>query len=43
MPVDDNDNNVSGTLVLIEALRDAGVRTIVFSSSASLPRKQRRP
>ena len=36
MPVDYYDNNVSGTLVLIEAMRDAGVRTIVFSSSATV-------
>ncbi len=30
------DNNVSGTIVLAEAMRDAGVRTIVFSSSATV-------
>lgn len=36
MPVEYYDNNVSGTIVLIEAMRDAGVRTIVFSSSATV-------
>ena len=35
-PIEYYDNNVSGTLVLIEAMRDAGVRTIVFSSSATV-------
>jgi UDP-glucose 4-epimerase len=30
------DHNVHGTLVLLEALRDAGVRTLVFSSSATV-------
>jgi len=35
-PVEYYDNNVSGTIVLIEAMRDAGVRTIVFSSSATV-------
>jgi UDP-glucose 4-epimerase len=30
------DNNVHGTLVLLEAMRDAGVRTLVFSSSATV-------
>jgi UDP-glucose 4-epimerase len=36
MPVDYYDNNVSGTIVLIEAMLDAGVHTIVFSSSATV-------
>ncbi len=36
MPVEYYDNNVSGTLILIEAMRDAGVRTFVFSSSATV-------
>ena len=36
MPIEYYDNNVNGTLVLIEAMRDAGVRTIVFSSSATV-------
>jgi UDP-glucose 4-epimerase len=35
-PLEYYDNNVCGTLVLIEAMRDAGVRTIVFSSSATV-------
>lgn len=35
-PIEYYDNNVSGTIVLIEAMRDAGVRTIVFSSSATV-------
>ncbi len=30
------DNNVSGTLVLLQALRDAGVKRFVFSSSATV-------
>jgi UDP-glucose 4-epimerase len=30
------DNNVHGTLVLLEAMRDAGVRNMVFSSSATV-------
>jgi len=30
------DNNVHGTLVLLEAMREAGVRTLVFSSSATV-------
>ncbi len=30
------DNNVHGTLVLLEAMRGAGVRTLVFSSSATV-------
>jgi UDP-glucose 4-epimerase len=36
MPLDYYDNNVSGTVVLLEAMRDAGVRTFVFSSSATV-------
>lgn len=36
MPVEYYDNNVSGTVVLIEAMQDAGVRTMVFSSSATV-------
>lgn len=35
-PIEYYDNNVVGTLVLIEAMRDAGVKTIVFSSSATV-------
>ena len=35
-PLSYYDNNVHGTLVLIEAMRDAGVRTLVFSSSATV-------
>jgi UDP-glucose 4-epimerase len=30
------DSNVAGTLCLLEAMRDAGVRTLVFSSSATV-------
>ncbi|STQ45690.1 UDP-glucose 4-epimerase [Ewingella americana] len=30
------DNNVSGTLVLVEAMRDAGVKNLIFSSSATV-------
>jgi len=30
------DNNVQGTLVLLAAMREAGVRTLVFSSSATV-------
>lgn len=36
MPLEYYDNNVSGTIVLAEAMRDAGVRTMVFSSSATV-------
>jgi len=35
-PLEYYDNNVSGTLVLLAAMRRAGVRTIVFSSSATV-------
>jgi UDP-glucose 4-epimerase len=35
-PIEYYDNNVVGTLVLVEAMRDAGVKTIVFSSSATV-------
>ncbi|MCU0262480.1 MAG: UDP-glucose 4-epimerase GalE [Candidatus Nanopelagicales bacterium] len=35
-PVEYYDNNVHGSLVLVEAMRDAGVRNIVFSSSATV-------
>ncbi|MGA9572526.1 MAG: SDR family NAD(P)-dependent oxidoreductase, partial [Lysobacterales bacterium] len=33
-PLEYYDNNVGGTLVLLEAMRQAGVTTMVFSSSA---------
>jgi len=36
LPLAYYDNNVHGTLVLLEAMRDAGVRTLVFSSSATV-------
>ncbi|WP_343736707.1 UDP-glucose 4-epimerase GalE [Achromobacter sp.] len=36
MPLAYYDNNVTGTLVLLEAMRRAGVGTIVFSSSATV-------
>ena len=35
-PVEYYDNNIGGTLTLIEAMRDAGVKNIVFSSSATV-------
>ena len=35
-PLDYYDNNVAGTLVLLQAMHDAGVRTVVFSSSATV-------
>jgi len=35
-PLEYYDNNVSGTLALLAAMRRAGVRTIVFSSSATV-------
>lgn len=35
-PLEYYDNNVSGTLVLVAAMREAGVKSIVFSSSATV-------
>ena len=35
-PVEYYDNNVAGSIVLFEAMRDAGVKTLVFSSSATV-------
>lgn len=35
-PLDYYDNNVNGTLTLLQAMRTAGVRTLVFSSSATV-------
>ncbi|QIA65289.1 UDP-glucose 4-epimerase GalE [Vibrio astriarenae] len=35
-PLEYYDNNVNGTLVLVDAMRDAGVNSIVFSSSATV-------
>ncbi|MCW1958194.1 MAG: UDP-glucose 4-epimerase GalE [Mycobacterium sp.] len=35
-PIEYYDDNVGGTIVLVEAMQDAGVRTIVFSSSATV-------
>jgi UDP-glucose-4-epimerase GalE len=35
-PLDYYDNNVTGTLALIDAMRDAGVRRLVFSSSCAV-------
>jgi UDP-glucose 4-epimerase len=35
-PIEYYDNNVGGTVVLLAAMRDAGVRTFVFSSSATV-------
>lgn len=36
-PLEYYDNNVGGTLILLLAMRTAGVRQIVFSSSATVP------
>jgi UDP-glucose 4-epimerase len=36
IPLDYYDNNVNGTLTLCRAMGDAGVRTLVFSSSATV-------
>ena len=35
-PLEYYDNNVSGTLVLLQAMRRAGVKTLLFSSSATV-------
>jgi UDP-glucose 4-epimerase len=35
-PIEYYDNNVSGSITLFEAMRDAGVKTLVFSSSATV-------
>ncbi|MCK8079533.1 UDP-glucose 4-epimerase GalE [Vibrio sp. 1CM24A] len=35
-PLEYYDNNVNGTLVLVDSMRDAGVKTLVFSSSATV-------
>ncbi len=35
-PLEYYDNNVNGTLVLVAAMREAGVKSIVFSSSATV-------
>lgn len=35
-PLEYYDNNVAGSVTLFEAMRDAGVRTLVFSSSATV-------
>lgn len=35
-PIEYYDNNVSGTLVLVESMRRAGVKSIIFSSSATV-------
>ncbi len=35
-PLEYYENNISGTLTLLEAMRDANVKTIVFSSSATV-------
>ena len=35
-PLEYYDNNIYGTLVLLEAMRDAGCKSIVFSSSATV-------
>jgi len=36
MPLSYYDNNVSGSLILIECMAEAGIRTMVFSSSATV-------
>lgn len=35
-PLEYYDNNVNGTLVLVDAMREAGVKSLVFSSSATV-------
>lgn len=35
-PLDYFDNNIGGTIVLLQAMKDAGVRRLVFSSSATV-------
>ncbi|MGL6260802.1 UDP-glucose 4-epimerase GalE [Vibrio sp. WXL103] len=35
-PLEYYDNNVNGTLVLVDAMRESGVKSIVFSSSATV-------
>jgi UDP-glucose 4-epimerase len=35
-PIEYYDNNVSGSVTLFEAMRDSGVKTLVFSSSATV-------
>ncbi|WP_244756048.1 SDR family NAD(P)-dependent oxidoreductase, partial [Pseudoxanthomonas helianthi] len=35
-PLDYFDNNIGGTIVLLQAMRDANVRRLVFSSSATV-------
>ena len=35
-PLEYYDNNVNGTLVLVSAMREAGVKSLVFSSSATV-------
>merc|ERR1711991_426055 len=35
-PLEYYDNNVNGTLVLVDAMREANVKTLVFSSSATV-------
>ncbi|WP_407330934.1 UDP-glucose 4-epimerase GalE [Enterovibrio sp. 27052020O] len=35
-PLEYYDNNVNGTLVLVDAMREAGVKSIIFSSSATV-------
>ena len=36
MPIEYYENNISGTLVLVQAMRDHGVKNIIFSSSATV-------
>ncbi|MBI6511107.1 MULTISPECIES: UDP-glucose 4-epimerase GalE [Proteus] len=35
-PIEYYDNNVNGTLVLVRCMRDAGVKSLIFSSSATV-------
>ena len=35
-PLEYYDNNIAGTLVLCDAMRNAGVKNIIFSSSATV-------
>ena len=36
MPIEYYENNISGTLVLVQAMREHGVKNIIFSSSATV-------
>lgn len=42
MPLEYYDNNIGGTVTLLEALKEAGVKTFIFSSSATVYGKPER-